>query len=126
MADNSDFLSQLVRFSLSEKEATTYHCLIKYGPKPASLLKKSFKTYREDVYRMLASLIDKGMVKPSHESTTVYAAVELSIALDAALKKHEIELRETDAKKHELVELSQQHRFRPSDEFSLFKLIKKR
>ena len=75
---------------------------------------------------MLTSLIDKGMVRPSHESTTVYAAVELGIALDAARKKHEIELRKTEAKKHELVELSQQHRFRPSDEFSLFKLVRKR
>ena len=42
-------------------------------------------TYREDVYRMLTSLIDKGMVNPSLNSPTVYAAVDIKIALAYAL-----------------------------------------
>jgi sugar-specific transcriptional regulator TrmB len=124
MADDSEFLSRLIGFGLSEKEAQLYHHLLKYGPKPPSMLAKSLKTYREDVYRTLTGLIDKGMVNPSLETPTVYAAVELEIALEAAFKKHETELREMERRKQELQELSKQQRFRPSDEFSTFKIIK--
>jgi sugar-specific transcriptional regulator TrmB len=124
MADDSEFLSRLIGFGLSEKEAQLYLHLLKYGPKPPSLLAKSLKTYREDVYRTLTGLIDKGMVNPSLETPTVYAAVELDIVLETALKKHETELREMEQRKQELQELSKQQRFRPSDELSTFKILK--
>ena len=124
MADDSEFISRLISFGLSEKEAQLYFHLLKYGPKPPSLLAKSLKTYREDIYRTLNGLIDKGMVNPSLDSPTVYAAVELNIALDAALKKHETELHEMEMRKQELQELSNQQRFRPSDEFATFKILK--
>ena len=124
MADDSEFLSRLISFGLSEKEAQVYLHLLKYGPKPPSLLAKSLKTYREDVYRTLTGLIDKDMVNPSLESPTVYAAVDLDITLDAALKKHESELREMEMRKKEIQELSKRQSYRPSDEFSTFKIIK--
>ena len=124
MADDSEFITRLIGFGLSEKEAQLYFYLLKYGPKSPSLLAKSLKTYREDVYRTVTGLIDKGMVNPSLESPTVYAAVELNIALDAALKMHESELREMERRKQELQELSKQQKFRPSDEFSTFKILK--
>ncbi len=124
MADDREFITKLIGFGLSEKEAQLYLHLLKYGPKPPSLLAKSLKTYREDVYRTLTGLIDKGMVKPSLETPTVYAAVDLDIALETALKKHESELRELEIRKQELQELSKQQRFRPSDEFSTFKILR--
>ena len=89
MAEDSEFITRLIGFGLSEKEAQLYLHVLKYGPRPPSLLAKSLKTYREDVYRTLTSLIDKGMVNPSLETPTVYAAVDLEVALDTALKKHE-------------------------------------
>jgi sugar-specific transcriptional regulator TrmB len=124
MADDSEFITKLISFGLSEKEAQLYLHLLKYGPKPPSMLAKSLKTYREDVYRTLTSLIDKGMVNSSLETPTVYAAVDLDIALDTALKKHETELREMEMRKQEIQELSKQQRFRPSDEFTTYKIIK--
>jgi sugar-specific transcriptional regulator TrmB len=124
MADDSEFITKLIGFGLSEKEAQLYLHLLKYGPKPPSLLAKSLKTYREDVYRTLTSLVDKGMVNPSLETPTVYAAVDLDIALETAFKKHESELHEMERRKIELQELSKQKHFRPSDEFSTFKIIK--
>ena len=124
MADDREFITKLISFGLSEKEALLYLHLLKYGPKPPSLLAKSLKTYREDVYRTLTGLKDKGMVNPSLEAPTVYAAVELDIALDSALKKHESELHEMEARRQELQEMSKQQRFRPSDEFPTFKIIK--
>ena len=124
MADDSEFITRLIGFGLSEKEAQIYFHLLKYGPKPPSLLAKSLKTYREDVYRTLTSLMDKGMVNPSLESPTVYTAVDLDIALASTIKKHETELREMEKRRRELEEISKQRWFRPSDEFSTFKIIK--
>ena len=124
MADDSEFLSRLISFGLSEKEAQLYFHLLKYGPKPLSLLAKSLKTYREDVYRTLTDLTDKGMVNPSLETPTVYAAVDLHIALETALKKHESELREMEIRKSELEEISKQRSLKPSDEFYTYKIIK--
>ena len=92
MDDDAEFIIRLLSFGLSEKEAHLYLHLLKHGPQPMILLAKSLKTHRQDVYRMLMSLIDKGMVITSRESATVYAAVELGTALETVLKKHESEL----------------------------------
>jgi sugar-specific transcriptional regulator TrmB len=124
MADDSEFITRLISFGFSEKEAQLYLHLLKHGPKPSSMLAKSLKTYREDVYRTLTSLIDKGMVNPSLETPTVYAAVDLDFALETALKKHESELREMEIRKQELQEMARQQRFMPSDDFSTFKIVK--
>ncbi|MGD0171151.1 MAG: helix-turn-helix domain-containing protein [Halobacteriota archaeon] len=124
MDNEAVFLSRLTGFGLSEKEAQLYLHLLKYGPKTPSPLAKSLHTYREDVHRTLTSLIEKGMVRPSLDSPTVYAAVDLDTALGSALQKQESELREMETRKRELQELSKQQRFRPSDEVSTFKIIK--
>jgi sugar-specific transcriptional regulator TrmB len=64
------------------------------------------------------------MVRPSLDSPTIYAAVELDAALESAVKKQESELREMEARKRELQELSERQRFRPSEEVATFKIIK--
>jgi sugar-specific transcriptional regulator TrmB len=68
-------------------------------------------------------LIEKGMVHPSLDSPTTYAAVDLDIALESALKKQESKLREMKARERELQELAKQQQFRPSDDVSTFKSI---
>ncbi len=124
MAGDDAFITHLMGFGLTEREAQTYFYLLKYGPKTPSPLAKSLHTYREDVHRTLNSLINKGMVRPSLDSPTVYAAIELEAALGSALKKRESELREMETRKRELEELSKQQQFRPSDEVSTFKMLK--
>ena len=124
MTTDDEFTRRLIGFGLSEKEAQTYLHLLKYGPKTPSPIAKSLKTYREDVHRTLASLIEKGMVRPSLDAPTVYAAVDLESALESALKKQESELREMEARKQELQELSKQQRFQPTDDVSTFRIIK--
>ncbi|MGZ7171896.1 MAG: TrmB family transcriptional regulator [Halobacteriota archaeon] len=124
MTTDDQFTRRLIGFGLSEKEAQLYLHLLKYGPKTPSPLAKSLRTYREDVHRTLTSLIEKGLVRPSLDSPTLYAAVDLDMALDAVVKKHESELREMEARKRELQELSQRQRFRPSEEVATFKILK--
>jgi sugar-specific transcriptional regulator TrmB len=124
MTTDDEFIRRLIGFGLREKEAQTYLHLLKYGPKTPSPLAKSLKTYREDVHRTLTSLIEKGMVRPSLDAPTVYTAVDLDTALEAALKKRESELREMEVRKHELQQLSKQQRFTQSDGVATFKIIK--
>jgi len=124
MTDEDDFIARLIGFGLTEKEAQCYFHLLKYGSKAPSSLAKSLNTYREDVHRTLNSLIEKGMVRPSLGSPTIYTAVTIEIALESALRKHESEMREMEMKKRELQEIAQQQRFSPSDEVGAFKILK--
>ncbi len=124
MYTEETFIARLIGFGLSEKEARLYFQLLKYGPKPSSALTKTLKTYREDLHRTLTSLIEKGMVHPSLDVPPSYVAVDLEAALESALKKQESELREMEARKRELEELSTHHNFRPSAGITTFKIIK--
>ncbi len=124
MSSEDEFTRRLMGFGLTEKEAQCYFHLLRYGPKTPSPFAKALHTYREDIHRTLTTLIEKGMVRPSLDSPTVYAAVELETALESALKKHEAELREMETRKRELEELSRQQHFRPSDEVATFKVLK--
>ncbi len=124
MTEDDEFIRRLTQFGLSEKEAQLYLHLLRYGPKTPSPLAKSLKTYREDVHRTLTGLIEKGMVRPSLDTPTVYTAVDLETALEAALKRHESEIREMEVRKQELQELSEQQRFRPAGEIASYKILK--
>jgi sugar-specific transcriptional regulator TrmB len=124
MATDNEFIQRLIEFGLTDKEAQLYLNLLKHGPRGPSRLAKALITYRKDVHRTLISLIDRGMVRPSLDSPTIYAAVDLDAALDAALKKHESEMREMELRKQALQELSKRQQFRPSDEVTAFKIIK--
>ncbi len=124
MSDDAEFITRLSHFGLGKKEAQLYLHLLKYGPRTPSPIAKALNTYRTDVHRTLISLIEKGMVRTSFDSRTLYAAIDLDAALDSTVKKHESELREMEARKRELQELAKQEQFRPSDEVSTFRIIK--
>jgi sugar-specific transcriptional regulator TrmB len=62
MDNEYEFITRLIRFGFSEKEARLYLHLLKYGPKPISVLAKSLKTYQEGIHRTLAALITRGVV----------------------------------------------------------------
>ncbi|HYA61309.1 MAG TPA: helix-turn-helix domain-containing protein [Candidatus Acidoferrum sp.] len=123
MADDSEFIIQLTD-CLNEKEAQLYFHLFKYGSKSLSMLAKSLKTYKEDVYLTLAGLVDKGVVKCSLKAPTVYTAEELGTSLDATFENFEGERHEMEMSKQELQGLLNQQSLRRPDEFATYKIFK--
>jgi len=106
----------LGEFGLGEKEAQLYVHLLKYGPKRAGDLARSLKTYRLQIYRKLASLVNKTMVTAKRESPAVYTAMNLGDALDAVLLPRQRELRRMEEIKRELGVLVNGTQFLASDE----------
>ena len=113
----------LSEFGLDEKEAQLYVHLLKYGPKRASDLARSFKTYRLQVYRKLASLADKTTVTTKRESPRVYTAMNLDDALDAVLLPRQCELRRMQKTKRELMVLANGTQFLVSGEICQSKAL---
>jgi sugar-specific transcriptional regulator TrmB len=64
------------------------------------------------------------MVRPSLNSPTVYAAVDLNVAISTVLKKQQSELREMEVRKRELQELATHQQLQPTDEVASFKILK--
>lgn len=124
MPSEDEFITRIMGFGLTEREARSYLYLLEHGPKTPSLLAKALHTYREDAHRTLTALIKKGVAYPSRASPTMYTAVELEIALESVVKKQESELREMERRKRELEGLSRQQSFRPSEEMSTFEVLK--
>ena len=107
MYSEETFITRLMGFGLSEKEARLYFHLLKYGPKDHRAAHEITETYREDVHRTLSSLIERYGTVHSLRIPTSYVAVDLEQALESVLKKQESELREMEARKQEeLAELS--------------------
>jgi len=101
--DTELIIKRLNEFGLSEKDAQLYVHLLKYGPKRAVDLARSLKTYREDVNRSCARLIDIGMIVKGLEDLARYVPVELDEALESALRAPQNELRRLERTKQELI-----------------------
>jgi len=82
------------------------------------------KTYREDVHRTLTELIEKGMVRPSLDSPTMSAAVDLDNALKSALKKQESELREMEARSESCRDSQSSNDFDPLTKLQRVRFLK--
>jgi sugar-specific transcriptional regulator TrmB len=111
-------------FGLNVKEAQLYVHLLRYGPKRAGDLARSLKTYREDVYRRCARLIDIGMATKTSEVLTRYVPIELDGALNNVLLAHKYELRRLQRVKQKVVGDDSNILLRRENEHSSFKLVK--
>jgi len=67
--------------------------LLKCGPKTTAELAKLLHSYRVEIYRILETLAEKGMIEESVEKPTKYAAVAVDAALAGAMMRHAHELR---------------------------------
>jgi sugar-specific transcriptional regulator TrmB len=122
--DDRALIQLLTAFGLNEKEAQLYVHLLRYGPKRAGELARSMKTYREDVYRRCARLIDIGVATKTSEDSSRYIPVELDGALNNVLRAHKHELRFLQRVKQKVVEDASITLWRRENAHSSFKLVK--
>jgi sugar-specific transcriptional regulator TrmB len=122
--DDRDFIQRLTAFGLNEKEAHLYEHLLKYGPKRAGELARSLKTYREDVYRRCARLIDINFATKTSEDSPRFVPVELDRALNNVLLFHKGELRRLQMAKQKLIEETSNTFWQRENAHSSFKLVK--
>ena len=84
-ADPFDTLSFLEQFGLTRLEAMTYLSLVSQGQAKASALAESTGVIRPTIYRVLAELTEKGLVRKSLTTPAVYSANDPKNALRALL-----------------------------------------
>jgi sugar-specific transcriptional regulator TrmB len=121
-------IEKLEAFGLSAKEAHLYVILLKYGPKTTGELAKLLHSYRVDIYRLVETLTEKGMVEESVEKPTKYAAVAVEEALTGAMMQHAYELRWMEENRDQVLELAQEYLSSDAlkDDLYTFKVIKGR
>jgi HTH-type transcriptional regulator, sugar sensing transcriptional regulator len=121
-------VEKLEAFGLSTKEAHLYVILLKYGPKTTGELAKLLHSYRVDIYRLVETLTEKGMVEESVEKPTKYAAVAVEAALTGAMMQHAYELRWMEENRDEVLELAGEYLSSEAlaDDLYTFKVIKGR
>jgi sugar-specific transcriptional regulator TrmB len=121
-------IEKLEAFGLSTKEAHLYVILLKYGPKTTGELAKLLHSYRVDIYRLVETLTEKGMVEESVEKPTKYAAVAVEAALMGATMQRAYELRWMEENRDQVLELAQQYLSSEAlaDDLYTFKVIKGR
>ncbi|MGA7075719.1 MAG: helix-turn-helix domain-containing protein [Halobacteriota archaeon] len=121
-------IEKLEAFGLSAKEAHLYVLSLKYGPKTTGELAKLLHSYRVDIYRVLETLAEKGMIEESVEKPTKYAAVAVDAALAGAMMRHAYELRWMEENRDEVLALAQEYLSSEAlaDDLYTFKVIKGR
>lgn len=77
--------SILKKHGLTEHELKVYHHLIENGPKYANQIGKDLNIYRTEIYRLLKSLQDKGMVDLIYDKPTKFVGVEYEKAIDVLI-----------------------------------------
>jgi len=90
---DSELVTSLSAFGLSDKLARLYLILLKYGPKTLMELIKLTDSYRQDVQRNLEQLSDNGLIEISLAKPTAYTAVPIKAAFNAVVLKHQADNR---------------------------------
>jgi sugar-specific transcriptional regulator TrmB len=98
-------VERLRAFGIDEMEARLYLTLLNAGAQTAGELAEVTGIAREDVYKTLNGLLEKGMIEESTGRPTKYCAVPIDTALDAAVMQQAYHLRQMERSKQELVEL---------------------
>jgi sugar-specific transcriptional regulator TrmB len=124
MNNGNGTTKRLAKFGLTEKEAQLYLHLLRFGPKQPTELRKSLKTYREDIHRRLTGLIAKSMIGKGVDNASLYIAADLDTALNAQLLTRHHELHQLEAAKRELEELLEGQQFRIADDVFTYKILK--
>jgi HTH-type transcriptional regulator, sugar sensing transcriptional regulator len=79
-------LKTLVDLGLSKVEAEVYIFIVQAGPVKGSDIADTLKLYKQQVYRSLKTLRDKGMINATSNRPNQFSAVSLERILDLFMK----------------------------------------
>ncbi len=90
--NNDDAIQLLVTFGLPVNQAKIYLSNLQNGPATAKVISNTSKIGREDVYRLLPSLQEKGLITKQISSPTLFEAIPLKKAISLLIKNKEDEV----------------------------------
>jgi sugar-specific transcriptional regulator TrmB len=133
MQDGNIYSQALMKFGLTSLQATIYTTLVDLGNAGILKISRASKIARPEVYRVIPSLEEKGLVEKILSNPTKYKAVPLKLGLSTLLQQKTQEntelLEETKALLSHIPEKTANHRDKDDSQFiitSEFKLFSKR
>jgi len=96
-------LKTLVGLGLSEVEAEVYIFIVEAGPVKGRDIAETLKLHKQQVYRSLNTLRDKGMVSATFERPARFFAVPLEKVLDRFMKAKIVQAEGLQASREELL-----------------------
>ena len=91
-----EFLTELKKIGLTDKEAAVYLALLQMGPSPVQLAARKSKVVRATTYVVLEALAKKGLVTQFKEGKKTLFSAESPRQLLRVLEKQEEEIREKE------------------------------
>jgi sugar-specific transcriptional regulator TrmB len=99
----ADLEYKLLKFGLTPLQARIYLWLLFLGPSNASSLVKRLNIHRADVYRVLRSLVSKGIVEINVGNPMVYIAIVPSKSMPMLMREQERKLSELQTLSDEFI-----------------------
>ena len=93
----------LVGLGLKRTDAQVYVFLAKTGPQKARTIASQLGMYKQQLYRSLKTLQNKGMVNATFEHPACFSAVSLEKILDAFIEAKKKEAQRVEQNKNEIL-----------------------
>lgn len=96
--NNKEYLNALMKFGLSYLQARVYLGLVGLEKANVQTISKVSNVVRQDIYRIMPSLLKLGLVEKIVSKPTMYKATQLKLGLSILLRKKENEFIELQKK----------------------------
>ena len=106
MESNGDYIKTLIKLGLSSNQAKVYIGTLKTGVAPVRDIAECANVGREDVYRVLPSLQQIGLVRQHLDTPTKYGAIEPFEAIKILLSKRDQESAQLKSEAEAILQLS--------------------
>ena len=93
----------LVGFGLKHRDAQVYVFLAKTGPQKARTIASQLGIYKQQLYRSLKTLQNKGMVNATFEHPAFFSAVSLEKVIDQFIETKKEEAQHIEKNKDEIL-----------------------
>lgn len=103
MLPNSEGVQTLIDLGLTSRQARVYLALAKFGVSTAKKLSEVSGVTREDVYKVLHSLVELGFVEKTITQPANFGAVPLKTVTSTLLKRRSVKTKILQEKSEELI-----------------------